>query len=276
MEQPFDVSTWSDVFLRAWADLVSDVVGFLPNLVGGLAILLIGWLIARTIEAIAVRSLRAIGLDGAVSRMNLNTALERAEIGLSASQLMGKLLFWLVLLTFLLPSVEALGLESVRTTLDRLIAWIPNVLGAAAIAIGGLVLGRVAATIVASAAAAADVDGSSRLGLVTRLVVVGVFLVLAAEQLGIETSILIVPLSVLLGAAGLGVALAFALGARPVVTHILAGHFLKQSLPRDTPVEVDGRRGRVERVGAIETILRDDERAWSVPNAQLLERVVGR
>lgn len=276
MEPPFDVSNWSDVFLRAWSELVANVLGFVPNVLAGLLILLLGWLIARTVEAIAVRALRAVGVDGAVQRLDLNTALERADVRLSASQLVGKLLFWLVLLTFLLPSVEALGLEAVTATIDRLIAFIPNLLGAFAIAIGGLVLGRLVATIVASGAAAAGVDGAQRLGLVTRLLVVGLALVLAAEQLGIETSILVVPVSVLLASAGFGVALAFALGARPVVTHILAGHFLKQSLPRDTPVEVDGQRGRVERVGATETTLRNDERAWSIPNAQLLERVVVR
>ena len=61
-----------------------------------------------------------------------------------------------------------------------------------------------------------------------------------------------------------------------MVTHILAGHFLKQSLPREGAIEVDGTRGIVERVGAVDTLLRNDTRSWSVPNGQLLEKVVER
>jgi hypothetical protein len=73
---------------------------------------------------------------------------------------------------------------------------------------------------------------------------------------------------------GFAAGLAFALGARPVVTHILAGHFLKQSLPRDVAVEIAGQRGIVEVVGPVSTVLRDGDRSWTIPNAQLLDQIV--
>ena len=65
-------------------------------------------------------------------------------------------------------------------------------------------------------------------------------------------------------------------GARPIVTHILAGHFLKQSLPRDSFVEVGGERGIVERIGATDTLFRNGEESWSIPNAKLLDLIVRR
>jgi hypothetical protein len=106
--------------------------------------------------------------------------------------------------------------------------------------------------------------------------VVALFIVLAAEQIGIATSILVLPVSVAIAAAGFAVGLAFALGARPVITHIMAGHFLKQSLPPDVSVEIDGMRGLVERVGAVDTLIRSEDRVWSVPNGRLLDCVVVR
>lgn len=276
MNELFDLDAWREILVRAFSELGADVAGFLPNLVGALVILLVGWLVSRALEAIASRGLRTVGLDGAAERLGIARLLERAEVRLSLSQVFGKLLFWLVMLTFVLSSVETLGLTAVTATIDRLIAFIPNLLGAVLIAIGGLLLGRFVATLVSSAAAAADLPSAPRLGLLTQIVVVALVLVLAAEQLGLETAILVLPLTVVLAVAGLAVGLAFALGARPVVTHILAGHFLKQSLPRDVPIEVDGRRGLVERVGAVDTLLRSGDERWSVPNAQLLERIVVR
>ena len=50
-----------------------------------------------------------------------------------------------------------------------------------------------------------------------------------------------ISLSIQVATIGLSMGLAFALGARPIVTHILAGHFLRQSLTRGTPVEVLGK-----------------------------------
>lgn len=274
MDQLFDLSAWREILVRAFSELGANVAGFLPNLVGAFLILLTGWLVSRALEAVASRTLRTIGLDGVAVRLRIAELLERAEIGLTSSQLVARLLFWLVMLTFLLSSVETLGLSAVTATIDRLIAFIPNLIGAVAIGIGGLLLGRFVATLVSSAAAAAGFLSAPRLGFLAQVVVVALVLVLAAEQIGIATSVLVLPFTVALGAAGFAVGLAFALGARPVITHILAGHFLKQSLPRNASVEIDGQRGVVERVGAIDTRLRGDDRVWTVPNGQLLERVV--
>jgi hypothetical protein len=100
--------------------------------------------------------------------------------------------------------------------------------------------------------------------------------IIATEQLGVSTSVLIVPLTAVLAALSFTSGLGFALGARPIITHILAGHFLKRSLPRDVFVEIDGRKGVVERIGPTDTLLRDGEKRWSVPNGQLIEYVVTR
>ena len=276
MEALFDLSAWREVLVRAFSELAVNVAGFVPNLVGAALILLLGWLLSHGVERVAARALRGIGLDAAAARLRIAEALARADIGLSLSQILAKLLFWLVMLTFLLSSVETLGMTAVTNTIDRLIAFIPNVIGAALIGIGGLLLGRFAATLVSSAAAAAGFVSAPRIGFLAQLAVVGLVLVLAVEQLGIATEVLVLPLSVALAAAGFAIGLAFALGAQPVITHILAGHFLKQSLPRETSIEIDGRRGLVERVGAVDTLLRSDERVWTVPNAQLLEQIVVR
>ncbi len=65
-------------------------------------------------------------------------------------------------------------------------------------------------------------------------------------------------------------------GARPVIGHILAGHFLRQSLPVGTSLTAEGRTGTVERVGAVDTLVRGGDGAWSIPNAMLLERTLDR
>lgn len=276
MDQLFDLAAWREILVRAFSELGANIAGFLPNLVGAGLILLVGWGISRGLEAVVSRALRRVGLDGAAARLNIAEALERAEIGLTFSQIVAKLLFWLMMLTFLLSSVETLGLSAVTATIDRLIAFIPNVIGAALIGVGGLLLGRFVSTLVSSTAAAAGILNAPRLGFLAQLVVVALVLVLAAEQLGISTSVLLLPFTVVLAAAGFSIGLAFALGARPVITHIMAGHFLKQSFPQNASIEIDGQRGLIERIGAVDTLIRGDDRVWTVPNGQLLERVVVR
>ena len=73
---------------------------------------------------------------------------------------------------------------------------------------------------------------------------------------------------------GLTMGVAFALGARPLITHILAGHYLRQILKHGRAVEVQGRRGEVEQVGPTHTVFRDGEEAWSVANGRLLDETM--
>jgi hypothetical protein len=276
MRALFDFDTWREIVTRAAGELGATLASFVPHLLGAFAILAVGWLLSRSLEIAAGRLLHVVGLDRAAARLHLYDVLARAGVRATLSQIIARLLFWLLLLTFLLSAVETLGLTAVTSTLDRLIAYIPNVIGAALIAVFGLLLARFAGSVVGSGAAAAGFPGAQRVGLVAQGLAAILVLAAAAEQLGVSTDVLIGPITALLAAAGFAAGLAFALGARPIVTHILAGHFLQQSLPRDGFVEVDGRRGRVERVGPTETLLRDGERSWSVPNGQLLERVVSR
>jgi len=274
MDRLFDLEAWRAILVHAFSELGANVAGFLPNLVGALLILGLGWLVSRALELVAGRALRTVGFDRAATRLRIAELLERADVRLTFSQIVARFVFWLLMLTFLLSAVETLGLSAVTTTIDRLIAFIPNLIGAVLIGIGGLLLGRLVATLVGSAAAAAGFETAPRLGFFAQVLVVGLVLVVAAEQLGVETQVLVLPFTVLVAAAGFSIGLALALGARPVITHIMAGHFLRQSLPRDAAVEIDGRRGLVERVGAVDTLLRGDDQVWSIPTAELLEHVV--
>jgi hypothetical protein len=276
VDQLPDIAAWRDVFLQAATEIGTKVAGFLPSLFGAVLILLVGWLLSRSVELAAGRALRTFGLDRAAVRLRLSDVLMRAGVKMALSEVVARLLFWILMLTFVLSSVETIGLTAVTATIDRLIAYIPNLIGAALIVLVGLLLARFTGTVVSSAAAAAGFPSAPRLGVLVQILVAGLVIIVAVEQLGINTSVLVGPLIAVLAAAGLSAGLAFALGAYPIITHILAGHFLKQSLPRDTFVEVAGERGIVESIGATETVLRNGEKSWSIPNAKLLDLVVTR
>jgi small-conductance mechanosensitive channel len=94
------------------------------------------------------------------------------------------------------------------------------------------------------------------------------------EQLGVETQILITVITVTVAAITAGMGLAFALGSRDVVRGILAGHYLRQSLPVGEAIQVAGDRGVVEKIGPVSTTFRGEERSWSVPNVRLLDEVI--
>jgi hypothetical protein len=269
-----DTEGWKDAFMTTGTEVIDRASGFLPQLLAALSILAIGWLLGRLVEAATTRALRTVGLDRAAAHLHLGAVLERSEIRMSASQIIGRAVFWIILLTAFLSSVETIGLTAVTSTIDRLIAYIPNLIGAGLIALLGVLAARVLGGIVRSASIAADLQSADRLGVATQWALIGLVAIVSIEQLGVATEVLVTPLATVLGALTLSAGFAVALGARPIITHILAGHFLRRSLPNETRVMVGGEQGFVEGVGATETRLRGETKSWTVPNGRLLDGVV--
>ncbi len=274
MSDIFDVEAWRQVLIQSLTELGETLAGFLPSLVATLVVIGAGWLVSRLVAAVTERLLRKMGLDRAVARLGVSEALPEGILIATPSHILARLVFWVLMLTFLLSAVEILGLSAVTLTIDRLIGFLPNVIAAGLIFVFGLLLARLVRNLVSSGAAAADLGQAPRLGSIAHGVVALVAGVVALEQLGVETGIVVTVITAVVAAVSVTAGVALALGARPVITHILAGHFLRQSLPSGGSIEIDGQRGVVERVGAIDTLVHDEERTWSIPNGKLLDETV--
>ena len=276
MQSVFDLQAWREIILSAFEQLGNNLVALFPSLVGTAVLLLVGWGVSKIGEAIVRRALQRLGFDRVSARLRLPDMLSRAGITAAPSWILGRILFWIVMMTFVLSAVETLGLTAATSTIDRLVGYLPNVIASALILFVGLLVARFVRGVVSSGALPMEVVRAERLGAGVGGLVFIFFGVLALDQLGVETTLLVLLLTVLMGGATLTLGLAFALGARPVIGHILAGHFLRQSLTLGSHVEVGGREGKVESVGPVETRIRNGERAWSIPNATLLDEVIVR
>src|SRR5436305_15275203 len=89
--------------------------------------------------------LRKIGFDNLSNRIGLTRLEQRMGVRLDPAGVLGKIVFWFILLVFLVPATNALGLTAVSGILNTMIAYIPNVL----VAILVLFLSTLAATFVA-------------------------------------------------------------------------------------------------------------------------------
>jgi hypothetical protein len=251
-------------------NVTSGTIEYLPKIVGAFFVLLLGWVIAKVLRAILVRSIR-VSLDGVLERSGFMETLENASISAQPSQIVGSLAYWLVMISFVMGAADILGLTAVTAAITRIFGYIPSVISAALILAAGVFLARFIGNVVTSAASAANLSYAKGLGAVAQTSIVVMVAVVTLEQLGVDTQILITVITVTVAAITAGMGLAFALGSRDIVSSILAGHYLRQTLPEGEVVELDGRRGIVEQIGPIATTFRDGTHKWTVPNRRLME-----
>ncbi|MFF0720046.1 hypothetical protein [Verrucosispora sp. NA02020] len=148
----------------AVADMWRSVLLFVPRAIAFIAILVVGWLIARAVLKIVDTVLERVGFDRAVERGGIKRALERTRY--DASDILARLAYYAVLLFTLQFAFGVWGPNAISNLIGGVVAWLPRafvaiviVVIAAAIAnavrdlvsgaLGGLSYGRVLADLTA-------------------------------------------------------------------------------------------------------------------------------
>jgi hypothetical protein len=198
---------------------IDDLIGFLPRLIGFLLILLVGYLVAKALEKIVALALEKVGTDRALASGSTAPYVERVLPDASPSRLIGRVVFWFVLLGALSIAITSLGIIALNDFLAEVFSYLPNVVAAILIFV---VAGAVAAWLGRTTTRLMGDSPTGKLAataLPVLVMAVAVFMIL--NQLRIATDIVTITYAALLGAVALGMALAFGLGGRDVAARML-------------------------------------------------------
>ena len=98
------------ILIDSLTQIVVDIVNFIPNLVNGLIILIVGYLLARLIRWILSSILRRIAFDPLIERTGLTGSLRGLGVKTPFSQIMAQTIFLLLLLSFTITATRLMGL----------------------------------------------------------------------------------------------------------------------------------------------------------------------
>jgi small-conductance mechanosensitive channel len=214
-------------------DALSLFLSYIPQLIGAIIILLVGYIIARVLMSVVARLLQGIGFDRWMERGGIKQFFDRAETRETPATVLGKLVFWFVFIIALTMAADALGIPQVSAVLAQLIAYIPNIIAAILILILAALLANFLAGIVRGA------TGSEMLSSIARYAII-VYAVLAAlTQLGIAVQLTANTFLIVLGAVALAGAIAFGIGGREVARDIV-----EKAYNRSDEVTSDSPAGR--------------------------------
>lgn len=212
---------------------------WVPRFVGFLAVLIIGYFVAKLVASLVFRGLRRAGLD---SRLQSGTAGNWVNKATSSpSQLIGRIAFWLVFIGAISIAVSVLGIAALQDLVATVWAYVPNLIAA-------FLIFLVAAAIAAGVGALVSrTMGDTTTGKVVATVVPALIMAIAGfmilDQLRIAETIVTITYAALMGAIALGMALAFGLGGREVAARLLEGAYQAGQQNREQ-VRRDFQQGR--------------------------------
>lgn len=265
--------------INALVNILTEILNFIPHLVNGLIILIVGYLISALARWIIRTVLHRLRFDELADRVGITNALSSLGVRLPLSNVIAQLVFFFLLLSFATSAVTLMGLPAIASLLQNVLAFVPRAISAAIIIIFGSMLARFLGETVTNVAGNVNITYNKALGKVIEYTLVAFVVVLAVSTMGVDTTILTTAMTILIAAGGLAIALTFAFGAREAARNVIAGHYIRQSFSPGQQIEMGDYRGRLRSTSGTYTVLETSGESGetgtvSLPNTFLLQNAV--
>jgi hypothetical protein len=213
-------------FTQPFEDAFSKLLSFIPNLLGGLVILVVGYFVAKILGNLVGKLLGRVGFDGWMERAGVSGVLQRSGTGLTASAMLGKVVFWFVFLISFTMFASALGVPEISNFMSDMLGYIPRIFAAIVIVCLAALFANFLAAIIRGA------TGNETLAKVARYAVLVYAAFAALTQLGVAVQLTGNTLLIVLAGAALALGLAFGLGGREMAGRALSNLFDKNNIKK--------------------------------------------
>jgi small-conductance mechanosensitive channel len=254
--------------LRVFAEKFMETI---PSILGGVIVLVIAWLLARLVSGGFERLLRTVKFDAFAERLKLTGFLQQAGIQLSPSTIIGRFIYWVLVLLIIASAAETLNWTSVSYQIQRFLEYLPKLITAILIFGIGAYIASLVRDFIRSATGSLGISTGRILSTVIYYVLFIMVILTALEQAKVDTRLLSTNLLMVIGAILLAAAISYGFASRDVLSNILASFFNKRNFHKGMVIEVDGIRGMIVDISNVAiTIQVSDTERVVIPSHQLM------
>lgn len=253
---------------RIIAVLWEFILELVPKLVLGLFILLIGYIIARIVQSLVIRTIEYLSRT---INNKLKSKLQHVDLS-SSKTYIGKTFYWIIILFFVTLFTEILGLPVITLWLKGLGEYLPNILAGLIIIFFGIIFGRLVSDLVKSGALKAGFSNSNVLAKLTRYIILVIAIIIAIDQIGFDITFLTYLIYILLSTLLIGAALAFGIGAKTSVSNILASYYVNRTFKEGDIIRIGEHEGKITKITPTSIVLKIELGEVIIPAKEFNEK----
>lgn len=265
---------WKTALSTSYEQLNNTLVLHVPQLIGALFLILLGWVIAWLCSKLTLTTVKFI------SRMWQKVAREVAvtgvaEIKSSHAAVISKTVFWVVMLFFIAAATSSMGLDFFSSWLNNLLSYVPQLLATVFIVMVGYLLGNIVGVMTESAADASSISQATFLGSIAKFSIFFVAIVVGIEQLGINIQFITTFIIVVVGVLLFGFALAFGVGSNAFVANSIAARQAKRHFRLNEYLKIGSVEGTLIDITSTMLLIETEEGRVLIPARVCLENKAG-
>lgn len=200
---------------------VTEALGFLPRLLLGLFVLLVGFLIAKALKKVTVKGMQKLLSAKVLDNTPVDELLEGADLKQRIDKIAGNVVFWLVLLISIYLMAGVVGFTSLSVLLSRVFSYIPNLVSASIVFFLGVILAGFAETFIKGSLKSVDPSSARLVAKMTSYIIIVLASMIALSELGIARDFILILFVGFTMTLTLVVGLSVGLGGKDVVSKIL-------------------------------------------------------
>ena len=228
-----------------------QVVAAIPRVISAAIILLIGYIIGRSVGWVISKILTKMNFENTMDKTGLGQAVSRS--GWSMTKIISTAVRWFIYIFFITAAVNALQFTQLAQALTSIWLWIPNLVAFIIILVIGSIIAEFVGNWAKNELPARGVPGGKAIGLGAKGILYAIVFVTAITQLQIGAGILNMVISALVWgmaaalAIGLGVGLAY--GLKDVLPSLIHGSTnIESTLKPGQKIRFDGHIGILGRL----------------------------
>lgn len=199
-----------EALITSFNNGVMAVVTFVPKLLAGAIILLIGVIVASLLKQLILEVLKAVKIEAILRKYGVPEAKDE----LTWSNILAEIVRWFVILAFLIPTADVWGLPQIVTILNTFIFYLPNVLVAAIIALVGFVFARLSHDVILASTKGLSPETARAIASVARWSVIIFTLLAVLNQLGVASDLIRILFTGFVAMIAIAGGIAFGLGGQ--------------------------------------------------------------
>ncbi len=247
----------------ALQDTTANIVASLPSIAAALLLLLVGLVAARVVRTLTLKLLHLLNLF--LERVLSGRIRAVVHFSSGITRLLAAILFWITLFVFATAALRTAGLTGIAAWLERVVDFLPGIVSGGLIVVVGYILAGLVREVTLAAAHSAEFTEAVVISRLAQAVTLVTALMIGLDQIGIDVSFLTTMLGISSAALLFGFALAFGLGARTLVSNLIAAHHLRDMLEPGQQIRMGEWEGTVLEVAATAVILDTESGRVSVP-----------
>jgi hypothetical protein len=255
----------AEILITAFNSLIAQFIAFVPHLFGSIVILVIGYIVARLVALVVRKVLGRIGFDRIGDKLNEISIVRKLNTRIRLSEIVAKVLYYMILLIFLMAATETLGVSVITSMVYAVVSFIPQLIAAAVMLLVGIFLADVIKKTIVTLCRSFNIPSAKLIGTAVFVFFLIITFITALGQIGIETDLLESSFILIIGGVVAAFAIGYGIASKDVMANMIAGMYSRKKYHEGQLLRLDNVTGRIVKIDNVSVTIQNEETTIILP-----------